>query len=189
MKKCYSHALAGLLFAGLTACNGGKQQTETDTAADSTTVEVQATETAQATDAAPAAEAKAQAAETPKLNAALFGSWSNFDDPGITMKLAEKKGNHDGYNGYGYLTASNEYYEIDFTLIFTSLTPDGDNIKVHYEQMDSYIDGDPDDPDSPCEMVMNKVGEGDLTLIAQGSRVKIDCKEQRIKNKVLSRQR
>ena len=122
------------------------------------------------------------------LNKALLGKWSNNDDPLIYLELSDKKGTYCEQKGcYGYLTASNEYYETDFTLVFTSLTPDGDNIKVHYNEMATSFTGDPDDPDSECEMVTEKVGEGDLTLIPQGGKVKIDSKKARIKNKVIGK--
>lgn len=121
------------------------------------------------------------------LNKALFGNWSDGGDgTGINMELNEKQSTYEGRKGYGILSASIEYEPI-FTLVFTSLTPDGDNIKVHYDQMVSYLDGDPDDPDGECEWVTEKKGEGDLTLIPQGKKVKIDSKDKDIKNKVLSR--
>ena len=178
MKKVLSLILSGLIIVGLTACTGGKQQTETEAATDSTAVAEQNTETD---------DPEVKEAEAPKLNAALFGNWSNHADPLVSMVLAEKKGTYDGNKGYGYLTASNEYFETDFTLVFTSITPDGDNIKVHYDMMSQYFNGDPDDYDSPCELVTEKTGEGDLTLIPQDGKVKIDSKESRIKNKVLSK--
>ena len=121
------------------------------------------------------------------LNKALFGNWSDGGDgTGINMELNEKQSTYEGRKGYGILSASIEYETI-FTLVFTSLTPDGDNIKVHYDQMVSYLDGDPDDPDGECEWVTEKKGEGDLTLIPQGKKVKIDSKDKDINGKVLSR--
>lgn len=137
------------------------------------------------------AATKKASAEQPKeatLNTALFGSWSNNNDPNIYMVLAEKFGTYDERKGYGYLSAANDYYEYDFLLVFTSITPDGDNIKVHYDKMESYCTGDPDDYDSESEWVEEKAGEGDLILIPQaGNKLKIDCPEKRIKNKVLSK--
>lgn len=124
------------------------------------------------------------------LNTSLLGMWSNNTDPNILMVVSDKFGDHDGRKGYGYVAAANEYYEYDFILVITSVTPDGDNIKVHYDKMESYCEGDPDDYDSEDagEWVEKKVGEGDLTLIPQaGGKVKIDSKEKRIKNKVLSK--
>jgi len=146
------------------------------------------------TEAVPAADAAENApAEQPKeatINKALLGRWGNNSDPSIYMVLAEKSGTYDERKGYGYLTAANEYYEFDFLLVFTSITPDGDNIKVHYNKMESYCTGDPDSYDSEDagEWVEEKVGEGDLIVIPQaGGKVKIDCTEKRIKNKLLSK--
>ena len=133
-------------------------------------------------------EPEAKKSEEATLNKALFGKWSNNADPLIYMELSDKKGTYCEQKGcYGYLTASNEYYETDFTLVFTSLTPDGDNIKVHYSELATSFTGDPDDPDGECEMVTKKVGEGDLTLIPQSGKVKIDSKMARIKNKVIGK--
>ena len=148
------------------------------------------------TEVTPAGDAAENApAEQPKeatINTALMGRWSNNNDPSIYMVLAEKSGTYDEHKGYGYLTAANEYYEYDFILVFTAITPDGDNIKVHYNKMESYCTGDPDDYDSEGagEWVEEKVGEGDLTVIPQsGGKVKIDSTEKRIKNKLLSKSR
>ena len=134
------------------------------------------------------AEPEAKKSGEPTLNKALLGKWSNNADPLIYLELSDKKGTYCEQKGcYGYLTASNEYYETDYTLVFTSLTPDGDNIKVHYSEMVTSFTGDPDDPDGECEMVTEKVGEGDLTLIPQGGKVKIDSKKTRIKKKVIGK--
>ena len=182
MKKILSMTFAAiLLMAGLVACTGGKQQNEAE-ATDSLQ-----TATEVATDAEQSEEAEAKEPEEAKLNAALFGKWYNESDgTSISMTLAEKQGNYDGNKGYGYLSAFIDY-EPAYTLVFTSLTPDGDNIKVHYNIMVTSFTGDPDDFDSEGEMVTEKTGEGDLTLIPQGGKVKIDSKDRDIKNKVLSK--
>ena len=126
------------------------------------------------------------------LNAALFGKFSNNNDPVIDLELSQTVKKFDAGRGYGYIIAANEYFEYDFTLVFTSITPEGDNIRVHYDKMESYFEGgDPDDYDSPeneGEWKVAKAGEGDLVLIpVAGGKVKIDSKEARIKNKVLSK--
>lgn len=146
------------------------------------------------TEAAPASDAAEEAtAEQPKeatINTALLGRWSNNNDPSIYMVLADKSGTYDERKGYGYVTAANDFYEYDFILVFTAVTPDGDNIKVHYNKMESYCTGDPDnyDNEDAGEWVEKKVGEGDLTVIPQpGGKVKIDSTEKRIKNKLLSK--
>lgn len=128
---------------------------------------------------------------TDALYSVMCGTWSNNTDPGIYMVLSEKFGTYDDHKGYGYLIAYNEYYEPDFTLVFKSLEPDGDQIKVYYDKMESYCTGDPDDlgNEDAGEWVEEKVGTGTLTLIPQSGKVKIDSKEKRIKNKVLSKSR
>lgn len=124
-----------------------------------------------------------------ELYSFMSGTWSNNTDPGIHMVLSEKFGTYDDRKGYGYLIAYNEYFEPDFTLVFTSLEPDGDKIKVYYNKMESYCTGDPDDlgNEDAGEWVEKKVGTGTLTLIPQSGKVKIDSKEKRISNKVLSK--
>jgi len=160
------------LLTGLAACTGAKQQGEAE-GDDSLAVAELTEETAEA--------------DAPKFNAKLFGTWNNNADPNINMVLAEIKGNYDGNKGYGYLSASNEYFEIDLTLVFTSIEPDGDNIKVHYDEMQNTFTGDPDDFDSEGEWVTEKVGEGEITVIPQGAKVKLDSKLSRIKNAVLTK--
>ena len=130
--------------------------------------------------------------EEATLNTALFGKFSNNNDPVIDLELSQTVKKFDVGRGYGYIQASNEYFEYDFTLVFTSITPDGDNIRVHYDKMESYFEGgDPDDFDvegAEGEWKEVKAGEGDLVLIpVAGGKVKIDSKEARIKNKVLSK--
>lgn len=189
MKKILSLILSGLIIVGLTACTGGKQQTETEAATDSTAVAEQTTVAEQNTETEKpeVKEPEVQEPAKPVLNKALFGEWYvEIDDTSISMELNEKQDTYQGQKGYGSLSAYIQY-EPSFTLVFTSLTPDGDNIKVHYDKMDQYFNGDPDDYDSPCELVTEKVGSGDLTLIPQGKKVKIDSKELLIKNKVLSK--
>lgn len=178
MKKVLSLILSGLIIVGLTACTGGKQQTENEAATDSTAVAEQNTETD---------DPEVKEAEAPKLNAALFGNWyADSGDMNISMTLAEKKDTYCGTKGYGMLSVSIQF-EPAFTYVFTSLTPDGDNIKVHYNIMSEYFTGDPDDYDSEGEWVSEKTGEGDLTLMPQGKKVKIDSKDRNIKNKVLGK--
>ena len=182
MKKTLSMTFAAILFlAGLAACTGGKQQNEAE-ATDSLQ-----TATEVATDVEMTEEAETKEAEAPKLNAALFGNWyADSGDMNISMTLAEKKDTYCGTKGYGMLSVSIQF-EPAFTYVFTSLTPDGDNIKVHYNIMSEYFTGDPDDYDSEGEWVSEKTGEGDLTLMPQGKKVKIDSKDRNIKNKVLGK--
>lgn len=131
-------------------------------------------------------ESEPQTDKPASLNASLLGRWSNNNDPVIDMVLADKKGKYDDIEGMGYVRAANEYFEYDFTLVFTSITPDGENIKVHYNKMESQFDGNPEDEDGGGEWKEVKIGEGDLTLIPQGEgKVKIESTEQRIKNAVL----
>jgi hypothetical protein len=183
MKKTFifmSVAITALTFAACAGQGNSKSENNEDS------VTVAATQ-----DSASVNEEVAEEATVaePVLNASLFGKWSNHNDPMIYMVLAETKGTYDGYKGFGYLAASNDYYENEFTLVFTSLTPDGDNIKVHYNKMESYNTGDPDDlgGDDYGEWVEEKVGEGDLVLTPQGNKVKIQSKESRIKNATLSK--
>ena len=171
-----SAAMVVLAFA---ACGG--QGGNNGENADSIAVGAQADSAAVAEDAAEAAPAV--------LNADLLGKWSNNNDPVIDMVVADKMGNYDDNKGFGYITAANEYFEYDFLLVFTSVTPDGDNIKVHYKKLESYFTGDPDSyDDEGGEWVTKTVGEGDLTLIPQGAgKVKIDSQEKRINKTVLSK--
>ena len=120
------------------------------------------------------------------LNADLLGSWSNNNDPVIEMKVSDKFGKYDDYKGYGYVKAANEYFEYDFTLVFTSLTPEGESVRVRYDKLEQQYTGDPDNPDSEGEWIMKKVGSGELTLLPAGAhKLKIDSREKRIKNVTL----
>lgn len=124
--------------------------------------------------------------EEPVLNADLFGKWSNRNDPGIDMTVSDKYGTYDDYKGYGFVRAANEYFEYDFTLVFTELTPDGDKIRVKYNKLDIVFTGDPDDPDSEGTWETKKVGSGELTLVPAGAKkVKIESSERRIKGATL----
>lgn len=101
--------------------------------------------------------------------------------------MSDKYGTYDEQKGYGYVSAYVEY-EPAFTLVFTSLTPDGDRILVHYNKMETYMEGgDPDDlgGEDYGEWVTRKAGEGDLTLIPANGRLKIESRESLIKNKTL----
>ena len=140
-----------------------------------------------ADDAEQAPEAEEVKEEKPEsLNTDLLGKWSNNNDPVIDLVVSDKIKDYDGKKGYGYIDASNEYFEMDFKLVFTSVTPDGDNIKVHYQKFEMQFTGDPDDFDSEGTYEEVKVGEGDLTLIPAGpGKLKIDSKESRIKNATL----
>lgn len=120
------------------------------------------------------------------LNTNLLGKWCNNNDPVINLFLSDKSGDYDGHKGYGYIEASNEYFEMDFTLVFTSVTPDGDNVKVHYNKMEMQFTGDPDDYDSEGTYQEVKAGEGELTLTPAGNnKMKISSKENRINNATL----
>lgn len=131
--------------------------------------------------------AQTKESATPTLNKALFGNWYvEANSTSVSIELKENLGTYEGQKGYGTLSAYVEF-EPAFTLVFTSLTPDGDNIKVHYYQMVTDFTGDIDDPDSEGEWVTEKRGEGDLTLIPQGKKMKIDSKDPTIKGKVLSK--
>ena len=175
--------VATIAFVACTGQGGSKSEKTEDSA----TVAISIDSTVQ--DISGQAETAETAPTGAALNSALFGKWSNNDDPLIYLVLKEKNGTYDGRKGYGYLTASNEYYETDFILVFTSIAPDGENIKVHYNKLESYCTGDLDDfgNEDAGEWVEEKVGEGDLTIIPQGNKVKIDSSEKRIKNKVLSK--
>lgn len=172
-----SAAVLALAFA---AC-GGSGGSKDENAGDSTVLAAQADSTAAVEETSPSVTT---------LNANLLGKWSNNNDPTIDMVVADKLGTYDDNKGFGYITASNEFYEYDFLLVFTSVTPDGDNIRVHYKKIESVFTGDPDNYDSEDggEWVTKTVGEGDLTLMPQGAgKVKIDSQEKRINKTVLSK--
>lgn len=125
------------------------------------------------------------------LNTSLIGNYSNNADPNIYMVLSDRFATHNGRKGYGNITAYNEYFEPDFILDFTSVTPDGDNIKVHYNKIVMSFEGDPDalGDDEAGEWVEQKAGSGDLTICPAGAgKVKIDSKERRLSGKTLIKQ-
>jgi hypothetical protein len=180
MKKTFLMVSAAIVALAFVAC-GGQGGNKDENAGDSAALAAQADSAAVVEDAAPADAV---------LNADLLGKWSNNNDPAIDMFVADKLGNYDDNKGFGYIMAANEYFEYDFLLVFTSVTPDGDNIRVHYNKLESFFTGDPDNYDSEDggEWVSKTVGEGDLTLIPQGAgKVKIDSQEKRINKTVLSK--
>lgn len=134
-------------------------------------------------------DAKAEAEEV--LNKSLMGLWVNNDEASVMLELSDTYKTFDAGKGYGYVLAANEYYEYDFKLVFTSISPDGDNIKVKYDEIESYFegDGDPDnyDDEGGGEWKEKKIGSGELTLQPQGSNMKIISSKKRISNKVLHR--
>lgn len=179
MKKTIVMVSAAIVALTFAACGGTGSKDES--AGDSIALAAQ-------TDSVAAVEEDAPAVAT--LNANLLGKWSNNNDPTIDMVVADKLGTYDDNKGFGYITASNEFYEYDFLLVFTSVTPDGDNIRVHYKKIESVFTGDPDNYDSEegGEWVTKTVGEGDLTLKPQGAgKVTIDSQEKRINKTVLSK--
>ena len=180
MKKTIVMVSVAIVALAFAAC-GGQAGSKDESAGDSTALAAQ-------TDSVAAVEEDAPAVAT--LNAALLGKWSNNVDPTIDMVVADKLGTYDDNKGFGYITAANEFYEYDFLLVFTSVTPDGDNIRVHYKKIESVFTGDPDNYDSEegGEWVTKTVGEGDLTLKPQGAgKVKSDSQEKRINKTVLSK--
>ena len=184
MKKTILFLSAALVALTFAACGG--QGGNNESGEDSLAATAQQDTTAVA-ETAP--EAEAVEAE-PVLNASLLGKYSNNNDPTIDLQVSDKYGTYNDNKGYGYVQAANEFYEYDFNLVITSVTPDGDNIKVHYNKMESYCEGDPDDMggEDAGEWVTQKVGEGDLTIIPAGAgKIKIDSKEKRINGKVLSK--
>ena len=187
MKKTILFVSAAIVALTFAAC-GGQGGSNNENGEDTAAVAVVQDTTAQATEAVEAVEA---VEEETTLNASLLGKYSNHNDPLIDLEVSDKYGTYGERKGYGYVSASNEYFETDFILVFTSITPDGNNIKVHYNKLEmSFEGGDPDDlgAEDAGEWVEQKVGEGDLTLIPAGAgKVKIDSKEGRIKNKVLSK--
>ncbi|MBQ8968200.1 MAG: hypothetical protein IJ064_00495 [Bacteroidaceae bacterium] len=191
MKKTISNlaVAAGMaMVLCLTSCGGnGSKGSEgealTDTLATENLQEQIQDETTEA-----AAEESTTAEESATLNSALLGRWTNGGDgDAITLVVSDKYGTYDEQKGYGYVSATVEY-EPAFTLVFTSLTPDGDRIRVHYNKMETYMEGgDPDDlgAEDYGEWVTRKAGEGDLTLIPVNGKLKIDSRESLIKNKTL----
>ncbi|MBO4613201.1 MAG: hypothetical protein J5671_08565 [Bacteroidaceae bacterium] len=125
-------------------------------------------------------------AEEATLNADLLGKWSNNNDPVIEMTVSDKIGKFEDWKGYGLLKAANEYFEYDFILVFTSVVPDGDNIRVSYNKMSQEFDGDPDDPDGEGQWITKKVGSGEMILVPAGAKkLKINSSDKRIRNAVL----
>lgn len=177
MKKLFSCVSVFVCALIISSC-GSKTSSEATEAAADTLVEAEAAEATE-----PAAEAEATEAT---LNTNLLGKWSNNNDPIIDLFISDKYGKYEDRKGYGYIVASNEYFEMDYTLVFTSITPEGDNIKVHFNKLEMQYTGDPDDPDGEGTYEEVKAGEGDLTLIPAGDKkLKIDSKESRIKNAIL----
>lgn len=180
MKTIWSVALA----LTLVACGG---QTGKDAnGADSTGVAEASDTVAQSVPVAEDQVAEEPVAEEAVLNADLLGKWSNNNDPNIYMRVSDKYGTYDDHKGYGYLSAANEYFETDYTLVFKGVAPEGDRIVVSYDKLEQYFDGDPDDYDSEGQWVTKKVGSGKLTLVPAGARkLKIESGEKRIKGAVL----
>ena len=117
------------------------------------------------------------------LNADLLGQWDNNNDPNITMMVSDKYGKFNDWQCYGYLQAANEYFEYDYLLIFTNLTPDGDRIRVSYDKMDQQYNGDLDDFGSEGQCETKKVGSGELTLVPAGdNKLKIEGGDERLKD-------
>ena len=187
MKKTIFFSLTAVLIM---ACGGqsGKTDGSTDSLAgggDSAVAEAKAVEETSVADDS--------VADEPVLNVALLGRWSNNNDPGIDIRLSDKYGTYSGNGtygsnkGYGYLEASNEYFEYDFALLFTAITPDGDNIRVKYDKYETYYEGgEIGDDDSEFECVTKKVGSGELTLVPVGTgKLKIESNEKRIRNTIL----
>ena len=137
------------------------------------------------------ANGDADSAENVDINNDLLGEWGNNEDPGITMVLSDKSKNYNGRKGYGYVEASNEYYMTDFILVFKSITPDGKNIKVHYDKIaiDFYEEGEIGADDYVGKTTEQHVGEGDLTIVdIGGNKLKLESSESRLKNKILYKQ-
>lgn len=184
MKKTILLSMATMLMM---ACGGQSSNTEgsTDSLAvsgDSALAESKAVNEPVAGDSV----AEGPVVVEPVLNADMFGKWNNRKDPNISMTLSDKYGTYDGNKGYGYLSASNEYFENEYNLVFTSITPDGDKIHVKYNKMESYYNGDPDDPDGEMELVTRKAGSGELTLVPAGvGKLKIESSEKLIRNATL----
>lgn len=139
------------------------------------------------------AEANAEAKEEGVLNKSLMGLWVNNDEASVMLELSDTYKTFDAGKGYGYVLAANEYYEYDFKLVFTSISPDGDNIKVKYDEIESYFEGEGDgyhdnyDDEVDGEWKEKKIGSGELTLQPQGSKMKIISSKKRISNKVLQK--
>ncbi|MBQ8969517.1 MAG: hypothetical protein IJ064_07295 [Bacteroidaceae bacterium] len=197
MKKTISNlaVVAGMAMAlCLTSCEGnGSKGSEGEALADTLLAEdqqVTAEQEQAQSEATEVAAAETVTAEEPAaLNTALLGHWTNGGDgDAIALVVSDKYGTYDGNKGYGYVSATVEY-EPAFTLVFTSLTPDGDRIRVHYNKMETYYEGggDPDDfgAEDYGEWVTRKAGEGDLTLIPANGRLKIESRENLIRNKTL----
>lgn len=179
MKKILFLSVAAAMMV---ACGGKSEKNESAT----DSLAVNQDSVAAVVEAEEAEVAEAPAAEEPVLNADLLGKWSNNNDPVIDLKVTDKYGTYNDYKGYGYVQASNEYFELDFNLVFTELIPDGDKIRVKYNKMESYFTGDPDDPDADGEWVTKKTGSGELTLVPAGAKkLKIESREKRINNKTL----
>ena len=186
MKKTILFSLAAVLIM---AC--GSQSNKTEGSTDSLAVGVDST-IAEAKAVAETSVAEEPVVKEPVLNVDLLGKWSNNNDPVIDIKLSDKYGSYSGNGsygsnkGYGYLEAANEYFEYDFCLLFTALTPDGDKIRVKYDKYESYYDGEIGDDDSEFECVTKNIGSGELTLVPVGTgKLKIESNEKRIRNTIL----
>ena len=187
-----------LVALALAAC-GGQGGSKSESTKDSTSVaavqdsaavtandqgDTQAAEATGTTATEAGAEADAKEAETKAavLNTSLLGKYSNYNDPSINLTVSDKYGNYEDHKGYGIITTYNEYFEPELVLVVTSLTPDGDNIKVHYNKMEMEFEGgDPDDLGGEGQWVEKKTGSGDLTLSPAGAgKVKVSSKERRL---------
>ncbi len=176
MKKIMFLSVAAALM--MTACNGqsGKNESEADSLALSGDSAVEAVEEV----------TEEPVAEEAVLNADLLGKWHNNTDPVIEMMVSDKYGTYDDNKGYGFVRASNEYFEYDFNLVFTEVTADGDKIRVKYDKMEAQFTGDPDDPDGEGTWETKKVGTGELTLVPAGAKkLKIESTEKRINKATL----
>ena len=201
MKKILFTVCAFTLALALGSCGGSTGQSGNDVAADSVSqgdttalapgaAADAASATGESASEAPGAgQAAADAAQegADVLNQALLGKWDNYNDPNISMTLSDKMKIYDGHRGYGNLSASNEYFEIDLKLVFTSIEPDGTGIKVGYDKYEAYFDGgDPDDLGAEDGgWVETKVGKGTLTIVPQGNQIKLVSKEPRLNGKLL----
>lgn len=123
---------------------------------------------------------------TAQPNPALMGRWSNNNDPVIEMVLAAEQGDHDGYEGMGYVQAANEYFEYDLVLVIKSITPEGDNLRLTYDKMEQTY-ADPDDPEGEPGG-SRKVGEGQLTVVVSGpGKCKLESTEKRLNGVTLTK--
>lgn len=127
--------------------------------------------------------------EASDLNDDLLGSWSNNQDPNISMVLSAKMKDFEGKNCYGYIQTYNEYYEPEYTYVFNQIEADGEDIRVTYDQKEMQLTGgDPDNYDSEDAATWEEVSVafGSFTISPNGKgKCKIASGDKKLNHLVL----